>query len=66
MKWISVEDRLPEDLQKVDLLINKERRLVDCTYLDNVFWYHGFPSKYWTEITNNVTHWMLLPEPPKD
>lgn len=63
--WISVKDRLPSDLDKVDLLINKERRLTDCTYTEDAFWYHGFTKEYWTKVTNNVTHWMLVPSLPQ-
>ena len=53
--WISVKDKLPEDLDKVDLLINAKRRLTDCTYTDNKFYNHQFKDEYWAEITNNVT-----------
>ena len=62
--WISVDDQMPEDLDSVDLLINAERRLTDCTYIDNKFYTHQFKDEYWTEIKNNVTHWMPLPAPP--
>lgn len=62
--WIGVDDRMPEDLDSVDLLINAERRLTDCTYTDNKFYTHQFKDEYWTEIKNNVTHWMLVPALP--
>lgn len=65
MTWISVKDRLPNDLDRVDILINKERRLIECTYTHDAFWYHGFKDEYWTKVTNNVTHWMPLPDLPK-
>lgn len=64
-EWISCEDRLPEDLDKVDILINSKRRVVDCTYTDDKFYTHQFKDEYWTEVTNNVTHWMLTPDSPK-
>ena len=65
-EWISVKDRLPEDLDKVDLLINGERRVTDCTYTHDKFYTHMFKKEYWTEVTNNVTHWMIIPKlPPK-
>lgn len=54
-KWISVKERLPED--KKD-----EYVLVVCDY-------HGKISvetrKKWN-IDSSVTHWMPLPEPPKE
>lgn len=65
-EWIRTKDKLPEDLDNVDLLINAKRRLTDCTYTDNKFYTHQFKDEYWTEIKNNVTHWMLIPELPKD
>lgn len=63
--WISTRDKLPEDLDNVDLLINAQRRLTDCTYTRNKFYTHQFQEEYWAEITNNVTHWMKVPELPK-
>ncbi|MEB6680408.1 DUF551 domain-containing protein [Acinetobacter lwoffii] len=63
-RWISVDDRMPEDLDRVDLLINAERRLTDCTYAHNRFYTHQFKDEYWTEIKNNVTHWMPVPALP--
>ena len=63
--WISVNDQLPEDLDAVDLLINAKRRLTDCTYTDDRFYTHQCKDEYWTEIKNNVTHWMKVPELPK-
>lgn len=62
--WISVEDDLPNDLDSVDLLINAQRRVTDCTYTDGTFYTHQFKDRYWTEITNTITHWMPVPEPP--
>ena len=43
-EWISIENGMPTDLERVDILINKQRRVVDCTYMNNAFWYHGFPD----------------------
>ena len=63
--WIKTSERLPEDLDNVDLLINAQRRLTDCTYINNSFYTHQCKDNYWTEIKNNVTHWMPVPELPK-
>jgi hypothetical protein len=55
-EWISVKDRLPIQTQGV------------------LVWAHGYASDY-IEISvfqdnefliDNVTHWMPLPDPPKD
>jgi hypothetical protein len=67
MEWISVEERLPEDNEYVDILINGKRRMVDTVFLDNKFYiFPPFAKEQWVEVKNNVTHWMPLPEPPKN
>jgi hypothetical protein len=63
MNWISVKDRLPENGQRV-ICYN---RFIEIKNYDSVF-YDG--DIHWTgapigELTG-VTHWMPLPEPPKD
>ena len=59
MEWISVKDRLPELFEDVltydvdgGIRINWLEELVDEVA------YFAYGGKY-------VTHWMLLPEPPK-
>lgn len=60
--WISVEDRLPEDLR--DVLVYAEHltggvRTVERAYCNQ----YGD----WQEVNGKtVTHWMPLPEPPKE
>jgi hypothetical protein len=68
MKWISVKDRLPEYYTNV---------LVYCTsqfysgYFKSTAWRANDGGKdIWTitasdNIIDNVTHWMPLPQPPK-
>lgn len=62
MEWISVNDRLPEDGQKV---ITTKNGIVD------IQWYekrrNGWISQgnwFWSMAT--VSHWMPLPDPPKE
>ena len=62
MGWVSVEDRFPEDGERVLVVWDGEVDTLiydadDNTYL-NVF----------DEIINPwfITHWMSLPEPPKE
>ena len=57
--WVSVEDRLPEE---------KRRFIVRCervgTSVGWILW-----GNWMTDIgpdAGNVTHWMPLPEPPKE
>ena len=51
--WVSVEDRLPEHTNKVLVVIN-------TGYLDTARYYES----EWHYL-NDVTHWMEIPEPPK-
>ena len=61
-EWISVKDRLPEDICPV---------LVALEGLGTAFngWYHD--GKWWTvgagtrPFKQKVTHWMPMPQPPK-
>ena len=70
-KWISVEDRLPET--EGDYLVwNREQRRIEKR-----FFYRlppNYPVESYPEIREyfgnyrdykRITHWMLLPEPPK-
>jgi len=70
-KWISVEDRLPIvladmidlDYKTVEVII----AAIDFVAVD-VF-EAGNTSGFWCEFTDykkEVTHWMPLPEPPKE
>lgn len=59
--WISVKDRLPED-DSMKLVVAKAKngtRSVNRAWFDGQFW-HGSGSMA------GVTHWMLLPELPKE
>lgn len=64
MKWISVKDRLPEEGDTV--LVFNTSGGEDCLVTIAIKW----PNEEWflTEIettSEEVTHWMPLPEPPK-
>ena len=57
-EWISVKDRLPEDGETVTICTEKGfvyagELIGDTWFLDNDSW------------TENVTHWMPMPQPPK-
>ena len=64
-KWISVEERLPEPGQGV-LVYD------DCEYMSVADYTHDkhFPTVYEFHVNGEyepgVTHWMPLPEPPKE
>ena len=62
-KWISVEDKLPEDDSDVlaYLQIDQEGRIYPANYAKGVW----FDCIFNTPATGTTTHWMPLPEPPK-
>ena len=67
-EWISVNDRLPEkdgkyivarrEGSRYSISVRKFRKDVPC-------WYSGYCG-HWERRTNGITHWMPLPEPPKE
>lgn len=67
-KWISVKDRLPPDQGKKVLVVNGHEYISVLA-----LWKKEYGNK-WTWIderghfkhTNDITHWMPLPEPPKE
>lgn len=56
MEWISVEERLPEPWVEVLVYRGADWPVVSCETDTNGNWLHFF----------NITHWMPLPEPPKE
>lgn len=76
-KWISVKERLP-DLELEEILsedmdvfpclaVVRNERARGGRYVTKV-WYNGeiFMDSDCVDVTCNVTHWMPLPEPPKE
>ena len=62
-KWISVDDRLPEE--KVNCIVHYKHAYCDN---DNYFetgicFYDG--EKFRIDCAYKVTHWMPMPQPPK-
>ena len=57
--WISVKDRLPEEGENV--LTYGARPFYDVFYINRLI---NKESGEW--LYDGVTHWMPLPEPPKD
>jgi hypothetical protein len=58
-KWISVEERLPEEKQSV--LVHYVDGWMPIAFLLDGKWYQSGGETSWL----SVTHWMPLPEPPK-
>lgn len=76
-RWISVEEKLPEDCKELTIIDTKEKKSIpvlavidgcvqsaERTYIKNT----GNPNIEWIWITNKwdtVTHWMPLPTLPE-
>lgn len=58
--WISVEDRLPEQEQLIDIYLPFFGRITDITYKDGLFWDPNGKAKW-----IGVTHWMSAPGLPE-
>lgn len=60
MDWINVKDKLPECSQEV---IVTNGQMSTCARYDNKF--NQFLQGH-MDLTWHTTHWMPLPEPPKE
>jgi len=64
-EWISVKERLPEVFKDV-LIANKRGKHYD---ISKGWWtgtYFDRPARGVYRRYKNVTHWMPIPEPPKE
>lgn len=63
-KWISVEDRLPEE--KVNCIVHYKHAYCDNDdyWAIGICFYDG--EKFQMDWAYKVTHWMPLPEPPAE
>lgn len=59
-KWISVEEQLPEEAGKY--IVCTRKKAVYCTAFR---FFHG-RGYFATDTTTHITHWMPLPEQPKE
>ena len=62
-EWISVDDRLPEDDSDVlaYLRIVEGSRICQANYANGMW----FDWIFNTPVTESITHWMPMPQPPK-
>lgn len=60
-EWISVEDRLPDEDERVLVALTRSRSytIIDTDRISNKYSYK------WVRWGNDVTHWMPLPPKPK-
>jgi hypothetical protein len=64
-KWIPVTERLPE--KDVRVLVWMKDNEEGYTQMDTDRWSCTMEQGYhWVRWGKNVTHWMPLPEPPKE
>lgn len=63
MDWISVKDRMPEDDATYLVYGRNGYGIVFAVYYGDGEW---LTCDDLTNITRFVTHWMPLPEPPKE
>lgn len=67
MEWISVKDRFPEEWVTVLITDGKNVGIssnqIDCITEENCISSEGY---YIGTSLQEITHWMPLPEPPKD
>ena len=67
MKWIRVEDRLPEAKEGVadGVLVVGKNGYDQQNGIVAWYWLDGWKSINGRRVSN-ITHWMPLPEPPED
>ena len=53
MEWVSVKDKLPEN-NVLEIITYSPTIGVECV-----------STSWLTDFENDITHWMPLPEPPK-
>ena len=67
-QWISVEERLPfsEYGESKSVLTIDELGCMRVAYFDGGCWCHPTGELIETTVKFKITHWMPLPEPPKE
>lgn len=63
VEWISINDRFPNNGEYV-LVVGVENIVAESCYSDKDFW-HPYYGQEYTDRFTGITHWMPLPEPPK-
>lgn len=62
--WISVEDQLPD--RDDDYLVRHKAGHLEVAQYDLGRWLLHGEDGFLLPLTDKVTHWMSLPEPPKE
>jgi hypothetical protein len=70
-EWISVKERLPEIGEQISFIATSKKVIqnqnghVWFSHNENQ-WVENGACSQWYPIREQVTHWMPLPEPPKE
>ena len=68
--WISVNDRLPDKYNRVLMSAvdyeSEARQAITIGFRDGDWWWSQETGGSDVELGITVTHWMPLPEPPKE
>lgn len=65
-EWISVKDRLPDELFTAVLIYCPDNDNIYCAYLNARNEWHIFDQGSGLWVLERVTHWMPLPVPPTE
>ena len=67
-KWISVEERLPEMYEdsSADIVLVTDGQFIHMAAYSNEKWYFAECGEMKEPMFYKVTHWMPLPESPKE
>lgn len=60
--WISVKDRMPGECAGLLIVYHAYLKEIGTSYYDDDMWC----SSPWPINSEGITHWMPLPEPPKE
>lgn len=63
-KWIPVTERLPEQFSSV--IVFRKTKTYSMLHYSSALGFHFYDSEWGDVTVDNVTHWMPLPEPPKE
>lgn len=65
-EWIRIEDREPSEY--MDILVVSDGEVCFCSHGFDMLGRHVYrtPDIYESEEIPNITHWMPLPDPPKN
>ena len=66
MKWIPVTERLPDKFGEYLVTVQEETGNLYSDYADYDPYQQRWKTGLFLGVRDRVTHWMPLPEPPKE